>query len=178
MIDKEKIRDQVGFFVMEIAKTVLGERASNVVSHRLSSEHGIQNLSSREMLLTFSEKIKEIMGEKGAHAVLRQIGREVAKALQKEYPEEDYEKVLEMSSSILGVAEKIYRNEKEIYSHNCVFYPLIKEKGYEAMEHPGCWGCLGFIEAFAVKLEKGARGIKWVERDVPNKKCKFIYIKG
>jgi len=178
MIDKEKIREQVAFFIMEISKTVLGERASGVFSHMLSSEHGTQNLSSREMLITFAEKIKEIMGEKGAQAVIRQIGREVAKALQKEYPEEDYEKLLEMSSSILGLTEKIYRDEKGIYSYNCVVYPLIKEKGYEAMEHPGCWGCLGFIEAFAVKLEKGARGVKWAERDVPNNVCKFIYIKG
>ncbi|MEZ0323629.1 MAG: hypothetical protein ABWJ98_04890 [Hydrogenothermaceae bacterium] len=117
-----------------------------------------------------------MFGQKGGYAIIRQLGREVAKVLMQNHPKEEWESLLEKSLNTFGFAYKIERNQNEAYICNCVFYEgVLKPRNLRPVEHCVCWCGWGFIEAFVKGLEEGVKGIQWVERDYENKKCRFIF---
>jgi len=178
MINQSKISEDVISTLIELTKNIIGEKAVNLVLNHLKLEGKEQSSSGEYLVFAFADEIQKMFGKQGGYAITRQLGREVAKVLQEKYPKEEWEEVLATALSVFGFAQKVSRNENEAYIQDCVFYPILKEKGHKPIEHCVCWTGWGFIESFVSKLEEGVKGIKWVERDVPNKKCKFIYIKG
>ncbi|GAB6072684.1 hypothetical protein JCM14244_10610 [Venenivibrio stagnispumantis] len=172
-----EINEEVISTLVNLSKNILGENLVNQLLNNLKSKEGTENLSGKDIVFAFADKIQEIFGNNGGYAIIRQLAREVTKVLQENNPREEWEELLEKSLNTFGFAHKIERSKDEAYICNCVFYPVLKEKGYEPIKHSVCWFGLGFIEGFVRKLEEDVKGIKWVERDIQNEKCKFIYLR-
>lgn len=163
--------------LVSLTKNILGEKAvSNILSE--VSKKVYTNASGRDIVFTFADEIQSMFGQKGGYAIVRQLGREVANALMKNHPKEEWESLLEKSLNVFGFAYKIERTKTEAYICNCVFYEgVLKPRGLGPVEHCVCWCGWGFIEGFVKGLEEGVRGIKWVDRDYENQKCKFIFLR-
>ena len=174
----EKIKGNINKDVIDtlitLTKDILGNNAVNEILNRIS-EKTSDNASGKDIIFAFTDEIQNIYGLKGGYAIVRELGRTVAKVLMNKYPKEQWEEVLESALNEFGFAYKIERNNNEAYICNCVFYEGILTRNLKPIEHCVCWYGLGFIEAFVRRLEEGVKGIRWVERDYENKKCKFVW---
>lgn len=175
-IEGEISQDVINTLV-SLTKNILGENAVNQILSEISKRVG-ESSSGKEIVFAFADEVQNMFGKKGGYAIIRQLGREVAKVLMERYPKEQWEEVLEKSLNAFGFAYKIERTSTEAYICNCVFYEsILKPKNYAPVEHCVCWCGWGFIEAFVKGLEEGVKGIVWVDRDYENRKCRFVYIK-
>jgi len=171
-IDKEVIDTLVS-----LTRNILGDKAVDKIL-RVLPEKLKGSPTGRDIVFAFADEVQNIYGEKGGYAIIRQLGREVAKVLMDNHPKEEWEELLEKSLNTFGFAYKIERNKNEAYICNCVFYEgVLKPRNLAPIEHCVCWCGWGFIEAFVRKLEEGVKGIQWVERDYENQKCKFIFLR-
>jgi hypothetical protein len=75
-----------------------------------------------------------------------------------------------------GFADRIEICEAHSNICHCVFYEILEAKNFGPTQHAVCWAGWGFIEGF-MKLIAGVKGIKWVDRDIERKACKFVYLK-
>jgi len=157
--------------LLELFKKTVGEKGVKLLSNRVSKD-----LSGRELVYEIASVAMEIYGTKGSYAIMRQLGRELAKSLMEKYPKEMWQSILESALNHLGFAKKIEYGENEAYIVSCVFYEILQSKGLNPIEHAVCWTGWGFIERF-VREMKGIKGIKWESRDIEAEKCKFIFLK-
>jgi predicted hydrocarbon binding protein len=163
--------------LINLTKAIIGEK---VVDNIMKSvmEKNKENTTGKDIVFAFADEVQNLFGQSGGYAIIRQLGREVAKSLMEKHPREEWEDLLEKYSNALGFAYKIERNSNEAYVHNCVFYEEnLKPRGLGPIEHSVCWCELGFIEGFIRELELGVKGVKWEERDYENKKCKFVFLR-
>lgn len=174
---KGEINREVIETLINLTKNIIGEKATeNIV--RAVMEKNKENCTGRDIVFAFADEIQNMFGQNGGYATIRQLGREVAKVLMSSHPKEEWEEILEKSLNTFGFAYKIERNKNGAYICSCVFYEgALKPRGFGPIEHCVCWCGWGFIEAFVRALEEGVKGIKWVERDYENQKCRFIFLR-
>lgn len=176
MIEGE-INKEVIDTLISLTKNILGEKAVNQILSEVSKKSS-ENASGRDIVFAFADEVQNMFGQKGGYAIIRQLGREVAKVLMQNHPKEEWESLLEKSLNTFGFAYKIERNKNDAYICNCVFYEgVLKPRNFGPVEHCVCWCGWGFIEGFVRGLEEGVRGIQWVERDYENQKCRFVFIR-
>ncbi len=169
---KGEINKEVINTLVNLMKNVIGEKGVNVVLNELGNTEGMEG---KEIIYTFAEEAQNLLGEKGAYASLRQVGRELARTLMKQYPEEKWEEVLETALNDFGFARKIEKEDNCAFICGCVFYEILNKNGFKPVQHAVCWAGWGFIEGFVGKM-KGIKGIQWKERDFENEKCKFEFL--
>ncbi|MFN3977299.1 hypothetical protein [Sulfurihydrogenibium azorense] len=171
-IDKEVIDTLVS-----LTRNILGDKAVDQILKALPGKLK-GSPTGRDIVFAFADEVQNMYGQKGGYAIIRQLGREVAKVLMENHPKEEWEELLEKSLNTFGFAYKIERNKNEAYICNCVFYEgVLKPRNLGPIEHCVCWCGWGFIEGFIRKLEEGVKGIQWVERDYENQKCRFIFLR-
>lgn len=172
-----EINQEVIETLVSLTKNILGEKVVNQILSEVSKKSA-DAASGRDIVFAFADEVQNMFGQKGGYAIVRQLGREVAKVLMEKHPKEEWEALLEKSLNTFGFAYKIERTKNEAYICNCVFYEgVLKPRGFAPVEHCVCWCGWGFIEAFVKGLEEGVKGIKWVDRDYENQKCKFIFLR-
>ncbi|ACD67209.1 MAG TPA: hypothetical protein DEA57_05085 [Sulfurihydrogenibium sp.] len=174
---KGEINQEVIDTFIDLTKCIIGENAVNNVL-RLANEKNKENCTGRDIVFAFADEVQNMFGQKGGYAIIRQLGREVAKSLMEKHPKEEWEDLLEKSLNAFGFAYKIERNSNEAYICNCVFYEgALKPRGLGPIEHSVCWYAWGFIEGFVRELETGVKSVKWEDRDYENQKCKFVFLR-
>ncbi len=169
---KGEITQEVVETLIELMADVIGENAVNLVLKQFPEG---EQPPGRDLVFMFAEETGKLLGSSGAHAVLRQVGRDLAKRVASTLPKEQWQQALEQSLNNFGFAESITREEGQASINTCVFYPILEERGLAPIDHEVCWAGWGFIEGF-MKLMEGVKGIKWVERDMENRSCKFTYL--
>ncbi|WP_297457328.1 hypothetical protein [Persephonella sp.] len=167
----EKINEEVISILVKLTKNIIGDKAVELILKDLG-----EDISGRQLVFAFAEKIQDLFGEKGGFSTMRQLGREVAKTMMEQNQKENWEKVMEQALNELGFAERVEREENAAYICKCVFYEILDDRSLKPTEHSVCWAGWGFIEGFA-KHMYGAKGVQWKERDYENEKCKFEYIR-
>jgi hypothetical protein len=174
---KGEINQEVINTLIDLTKTIIGEKAvDNIVKSIM--EKNKKNVTGKDIVFAFADEIQNLFGQHGGYAIIRELGRGVAKSLMEKHPKEEWGDLLEKSLNILGFADKIERNSNEAYICNCVFYEgNLKPRGFGPIEHSICWYSWGFTEGFVRELETGVKSVKWEERDYENQKCKFIFLR-
>ena len=174
---KGSINKEVIDTLVSLTRNILGDKAVDQILNNIAKKVG-DNLTGRDIVFAFADEIQNIYGQNGGYAIVRQLGREVAKVLMEKHPKEEWEELFEKALNEFGFAYKIERNESEAYIYSCVFYEgVLKPRNLEPIEHCICWYGLGFIEGFVRALEEDVKGVQWGGRDHENEKCKFVYVK-
>jgi len=173
----DEVNQEVINTLIDLSRRIIGEKTVDNIMKSIM-EKNKENATGKNIVFAFADEIQNLFGQNGGYAIIRQLGREVAKSLMEKHPREEWEDLLEKYSNTLGFAYKIERNSNEFYVHNCVFYEgNLKPRGLKPTEHCICWGGWGFVEGFVRELNPGVKGIKWAERDYENQKCKFVFLR-
>lgn len=176
MINLDRVSREVIDTIISITSEILGENGVKILVRDCDTDHKI---SGKELIYKIAEQLQNIYGYNGGYAVFREIGRQIAKKLMSQYPESEWSMIMEIGLNTMGFAEGIKRMSDSACICNCVFYPsFLQPEGIEPIHHTVCWGGLGFIEAFARKLEPDVVSVRWKERDYENKRCIFEYVRG
>jgi hypothetical protein len=168
-----EITQEVVNTLVGLMEEVIGKAAVNIVLKQFPED---EHPPGRELVFQFAEETENLLGTQGAYAVLRQVGRDLAKNVASSLPEEQWQHALERSLNEFGFADCISKEDDEASINNCVFYPILEERELPPIGHAVCWAGWGFIEGF-MKLIEGVKGIKWVSRDMERKSCKFVYLR-
>ncbi len=172
-VQRGEITQEVVNTLIELMTDVIGKNAVAIVLRQFPPG---EQPPGRELVFRFAEETEKLLGTSGAYAVLRQVGRDLAKRVSSSIPREQWQGALEKSLNNFGFADAIKKADDHANICNCVFYPILEEKDRAPVDHPVCWAGWGFIEGF-VKLMEGVKGIKWVGRDYEKKFCRFDYLK-
>ncbi|RUM58464.1 MAG: hypothetical protein DSY53_04735 [Persephonella sp.] len=172
---KGVISPEVINFLVSLMKEIIGENAIKVIIAN-SRKNVSKDLEGREILFRFATELQKTLGKNGAFATMRQVGRDLAKYLMKEYSREEWDEVLANALNDFGFARKIEKDKNRAYICNCVFYEILENNNLGPIEHAICWAGWGFIEGFIKEME-GAKCIKWIERDYEKEMCRFDFIK-
>ena len=172
-VQRGEITQEVVNTLIELMTDVIGKNAVAIVLRQFPPG---EQPPGRELVFRFAEETEKLLGTSGAYAVLRQVGRDLAKRVSSTLPREQWQEALEKSLNNFGFADSIKKGDDHANICNCVFYPILEEKDRSPVDHPVCWAGWGFIEGF-VKLMEGVKGIKWVGRDYEKKFCRFDYLK-
>ncbi|NPA32905.1 MAG: hypothetical protein GXO04_04700 [Aquificae bacterium] len=156
--------------LLKIMEGTIGESGVKTVLRRLDPDAG-----GRELVYAFADELMKLYGEKGAFALIRQLGRELAKSFMRSYPQERWEEVLKGALGEFGFARSVELFPERAGICGCVFYELIAMRGLGPTQHAVCWCGWGFIEGF-VREMTGAKGIEWKERDYDREVCYFEFI--
>jgi len=165
-------QDVIDTFVT-LTEGIIGKNATNLVVNKCKANGSD---SGKDLIFALTDQIQMILGDKGAFAVIRQVGRDIAKMIINETDEENLIAAMESNLALFGFADGIECGKECSHICNCVFYDRLVENNIAPIEHAVCWCGLGFIEAFSRKIE-GVKSIEWVSRDIEAKKCKFNYIR-
>lgn len=166
-----EITQEVVDTLIELMTDVIGKHAVDIVLKKCSA---CEEIAGRDLVFHFADETEKLVGVKGAHAVLRQVGRDLAKRVALTVPEDKWDQALKESLNHFGFAKNIINGKCEASINDCVFYTILEERNLNPTEHSVCWAGWGFIEGF-MKLMKGTKGIQWTTRDLTNKSCKFSY---
>ena len=157
--------------LINLSEKILGEKGMEVVLRRTDKE-----LSGRELVYNLASVMMEIYGQKGSFAIIRQLGRDLAKSLMEKYPENLWINILENALREFGFARRIRLEEGEACICNCVFYELLEQNNLKPIEHAVCWCGWGFIEGFMREMNK-ASAIEWSYRDYEKEECHFKFLR-
>ncbi len=167
-----EITQEVIQTLIELMMDVIGQKTVEIILSRFPSD---DIPPGKELVFAFSEATEKLLGAKGAYAVLRQVGRELAKKVSASLERDQWRPALEQSLNDFGFADRIETERGHANICNCVFYATLKDRGLAPTAHPVCWAGWGFIEGF-MKLIEGTRGIQWVKRDTKRNACEFTYL--
>lgn len=171
-VDFKAISKEVIQLLVNLTRGVIGYNIGSVLLRELD----IKDITNgKEIVYKFSQSLEDTLGKGGAHATLKQVGRELAETLMSESPNSEWDKLFKTALNDFGYAQIIEKNTDSAYICNCVFYDILQVNNLEPTEHPVCWTGWGFIEGF-MKVMEGVQRIKWVERDILNNRCKFDFI--
>lgn len=174
--EKMEVSREVIDNLLTLTGNIIGENAVKIIVSSINFENPE---NGKQIVYKIAEEIEKIYGLNGGYAIFRQIGREVAKRMMDNHPEDEWKYLMEVGLNTMGFAEGIKNLEGGACICNCVFYPsFLEPKGIEPIKHTICWGGLGFIEGFARKLEPDVVEVIWKERDYENKRCIFEYVRG
>ena len=166
-----EITQEVIDTLIGLMEGVIGKPAVKIVLNHFPEG---EQLIGKELVFRFAEETQNLLGSAGAYAVLRQVGRDLAKSIAASLPKEQWQHAMERSLNEFGFAQCITKGQDDASIVNCVFYPILEERNLKPTGHAVCWAGWGFIEGFMKKME-GVTSIKWVGRDEAEKSCKFIY---
>ena len=166
---KEISRETIELLLSLMEKTI-GENGVKTIVNRLAG-----NLQGRELVYTFAEELMKIYGDKGSFAIIRQLGRDLAKNLMEKYSPDTWPYILENALREFGFAQRINLEDMRAGICSCVFYELLSRDNLKPIQHAVCWCGWGFIEGF-VREMKGVKGIQWKERDYEKEICYFEFI--
>jgi len=149
---------------------IIGPKAVKLFKRRIEER---KITSVPQIIFEVAGEIGGTYGTKGAYAVLRELGRTVARDLMNSHPKERWSEIFEQGLNIMGFAKGVERAGKRACICSCVFYPqFLEPQRLKPTEHPVCWIGWGFIEGF-MKAFTGAKGVRFVERDFERQKCWF-----
>lgn len=168
-----EITQEVIQTLIDLMMDVIGQKTVEIILSRFPAN---EIPPGKELVFAFSEATEKLLGPKGAYAVLRQVGRELAKKVSATLEPDEWKPALEQSLNSFGFADRIECESGHANICNCVFYSTLESRGLEPTAHPVCWAGWGFIEGF-MKLIEGTRGIQWVRRDLQRNACEFNYLK-
>jgi len=166
-----EITQEVVDTLIDLMAETIGRKGVDIVLKQFPAG---EQPSGRDLVFRFAEETDKLLGTRGAYAVLRQVGRDLAKRVAASRPQEEWLPALEQSLNSFGFADGIVKAEDHADICNCVFYPILEERNLNPTGHAVCWAGWGFIEGF-MKLMQGVRGIRWVERDMERKACIFEF---
>ena len=159
--------------IYHLLEGIVGEKAVKLIKRKIT-EKGITEVS--QIIFETAQEMGEIIGQPGAYATLREVGRSVARNLMNEHPKEEWEKVFREGLNIMGFAKGVKREGNRACICSCIFYPqFLGPRKLKPTEHPICWIGWGFIEGF-MKEFTGALGVEWKERDYEKEQCWFEVI--
>lgn len=167
-----EITQEVVDTLIKLMSDVIGKNAVDIVLRQFPSE---EQPSGKDLVFRFAEETEKLLGTSGGYAILRQVGRDLAKQVASTLPREQWQQGLEQSLNNFGFADRIEKCDDHSSICNCVFYPILEGRNLKPTEHAVCWAGWGFIEGF-MKVMEGVKGIKFVERDMERKACKFYYM--
>lgn len=171
-VARGEITQEVVETLVKLMAEVIGQKAVDIVLRQFPTD---EQPSGRDLVFRFAEETDNLLGSSGAYAVLRQVGRDLAKQVASTLPKEKWQQALEQSLNDFGFADRIEKCDGHANICNCVFYEILEKNDVGPTEHAVCWAGWGFIEGF-MKLMEGVKGIKWQERDSEKKACKFVYL--
>lgn len=170
---KGVIDEKVINLLINLVQDIIGDKAVKIALKNMNVSGKVEG---RKIIFAFSDQMQKMLGRNGAFASMRQVGRELAKFMMKQYPREEWEIVLENALNDFGFARRIDKHKDKAFICNCVFYEILEKNNLAPVSHAVCWAGWGFIEGFVKEIE-GAKGIKWVSRDYENEMCRFDFIK-
>jgi hypothetical protein len=112
---KGEINKELINTLIELTKTIIGEKAVNNIVKSVM-EKNKEDTTGKDIVFAFADEIQNLFGQNGGYAIIRQLGREVAKSLMEKHPKEEWEDLLEKSLNTFGFAYKIERNKNEAIS--------------------------------------------------------------
>jgi|GEM_PF-1061850 len=171
--EKDRIQPlswQVLDIILEKLQGLVGEGAMGVLK-TLKSADRTQPPNPR-IVYDLGNELEDLVGPKGAFALLRQVGREIGILFTKGKDSETAAEILATTLRQLGFAYEIKLEEDSAYICKCVFYGFLKQDGFEPVEKPVCWTGWGFIEGCLSNVNN-AHHIKWVGRDNLKQECRF-----
>lgn len=163
-----EINAQVIDTIAQLMAEVLGQGTVK----RLLERSQKNAAAGSDVIYAFAQEAQNLLGDKGAYATMRQVGRSLAKTLMAQRPEAEWETALQTALSDFGFASKVENEADRAFICHCVFYEKLQNDGLPPTSHAVCWAGWGFIEGF-MKAMRGAKGIEWVERDVAAQRCEF-----
>jgi len=156
--------------IYQLLEGIVGEKAIKLLKRRIA-EKGLTEVS--QIIFEAAQEMGELLGQRGAYATLREVGRSVARNLMNEHPKEEWEDIFRQGLNIMGFAKGVKREENRACICSCIFYPnFLKERGLKPIHHPVCWIGLGFVEGF-MKAFTGAKGVRFLKRDFDKEQCWF-----
>ncbi len=168
---KGEINKEVINLLISLMKNILGNNAVEVILKNCRDK-----TDGKRLIYKFAEETQNLLGQKGAFASMRQLGRELAKKLMEEHPKDEWEDILAVALNNLGFAKAIKKEKDRAFICDCVFYPILEENNLKPITHAICWAGWGFIEGFVKEIE-GVKGIEWVSRDYEHRSCRFDFLK-
>jgi predicted hydrocarbon binding protein len=169
---KGVINEEVINTLVSLVESTIGLNAVKVVINNTDIN---KKMEGREILYQFAEAMQKTLGEKGAFASMRQVGRDLARYLMENYPREEWDEVLENALNDFGFARRIDKKKDKAYICDCVFFEILDKNNKKPISHAICWAGWGFIEGFVKEMEN-AKGIEWKERDYSKNMCRFDFI--
>jgi predicted hydrocarbon binding protein len=169
---KGEINQDVINIIYELMQDVIGKKSVDILSKRCL-QNG--NLSGKAFAYAFAEETQNILGQKGGYITLKEVGRNLAKKLMQQNPQDQWDNILKSAVNDLGYASHIETQCDTASICNCVFYDALAAKNLQATEHAICWLGWGLVEGFLKPL-KNVKRIQWVNRDLEMQKCEFQYL--
>lgn len=166
----EQLSWQVLDILVEKIRGLIGEGAVSVLQSIKTADRN--QPPNPELVYNIGNELEDMIGKKGAFALLRQVGREIGAMFTDDKNSEEATEILAVTLRNLGFAYEIKLEEKEAYICKCVFYDLLAADGYRPVQKPVCWTGWGFIEGCLSNVN-GAHHIKWKGRDIEARECKF-----
>lgn len=166
----EQLSWQVLDIIVDKIGGIIGEGAVSVLQTIKNADRN--QPPNPQLVYNIGNELEEIIGKKGAFALLRQVGREVGGMFTDGKGSEEAKEILEVTLRNLGFAYEIKLQDTEAYICKCVFYDLLAADGYRPVQKPVCWTGWGFIEGCLANVN-GAHHIKWKGRDIEARECKF-----
>ena len=137
-----KITKEVVDTLIELMADVIGERAVDIVLNQCSVD---EESAGRDLVFHFADETEKLFGSKGAHAVLRQVGRDLAKRVASTISEDQWSRALEESLNHFGFAKSIRQGACDASINDCVFYPILEERNLQPTGHAVCWAGWGLL---------------------------------
>ncbi len=168
--DIQQLSWQVLDIILDKLRGLIGERAIGLL-HTVQDADRTHPPSPR-LVYDIGNELEEVVGKKGAFALLRVIGREIGVMFTEGKDTKIATEILTVTLRNLGFAYEIKLEDKDAYICHCVFYDILNADGHGPIEKPVCWTGWGFIEGCLSNIN-GAHHIKWMERDIDAKACRF-----
>ncbi len=172
----EKTQEEILNILISLTGKTIGEKAVNQVLSKASNN--VENEDDiKELVFKFADEIQNLYGKNGSFAIVRQLGREVAKTFMEQHHKEEWENLLEEGLRILGFAQGIEKSNNTACICNCIFFEKeLEPRNIEPINHSVCRFGLGFIEGFIKEIISCAKGVKWISRDYNSKRCLFEFL--
>ncbi|MDY6993892.1 MAG: hypothetical protein SVR94_14995 [Pseudomonadota bacterium] len=154
-----------------LMEDILGTPTVKMILNRCQCN---QRVLPQELVYTLAQETQKLLGNKGAYASLRQVGRSLAKNLIKQAPPEEWSRLFEQSLNDFGYAQRVEKKTDRAFICQCVFYERLTQEQLQPIQHAVCWIGWGFIEGFMKTLEH-IRSVEWAGRDIAHQRCEFIF---
>ncbi len=147
----------------QILEGLIGKRGTSIVMREVAQ---LQNPHPSEIIFTAVNALLKLLGNHGANAIVREIGREVAQRMMKKHPPEKWWELCKSALVEAGYAKDIKLLEDgTVCVGECAFHPnILKPQGLDAAQHPICWIASGFIEEFIRRIKR-VKGLRFKRRE-------------
>ena len=140
-VSRGEITQEVVETLVGLMAEVIGQKAVEIVLQQFPAD---EQPTGRDLVYRFAEETDKLLGTAGAYAVLRQVGRDLAKQVSSTLAKDQRQQALEQSLTNFGFADRIEKCDGHSNICNCVFYEILEEKtwGQPSMRFAGWVGVL------------------------------------